>query len=65
MIDSVPAVKKYTWEGKYKRLAFLPGYMTAGNLVLDGTTHKVALKLNAHDQLSSLSVWLTKDLTTS
>ena len=50
MIDSVPAVKKYTWEGKYKRLAFLPGYMTAGNLVLDGTTHKVALKLNAHDQ---------------
>lgn len=30
MIDSVPAVKKYTWEGKYKRLAFLPGYMTAG-----------------------------------
>ena len=50
MIDSVPTVKKYTWEGKYKRLAFLPGYMTAGNLVLDGTTHKVALKLNAHDQ---------------
>lgn len=49
MIDSVPAVDKYTWEKKYKRLAFLPGYITEGNLVLTGTTHKVAMNANAHD----------------
>ena len=50
MIDSVPAVDKYTWEKKYKRLAFLPGYIADGKLELEGTTHKVALKTNAHDQ---------------
>ena len=50
MIDSVPAVDKYTWEKKYKRLAFLPGYITNDCLVLEGTTHNVALKTNAHDK---------------
>lgn len=51
MVDSVKAgVDKYTWEAKYKRLAFLPGYFTADTLVLEGTTKNVALSTeNKHD----------------
>jgi len=50
MIDSVPAVKKYTWEGKYKRLAFLPGYIANDTLTIEGTTKVVGLsKVNQHD----------------
>ena len=51
MIDSVPANKLYTWENKYSRLAFLPGYMTADTLFIEDTNKKVALStLNKHDQ---------------
>lgn len=50
MIDSVPAVDKYTWEKKYKRLAFLPGYIANDTLTLEGTTKVVGLsKVNQHD----------------
>lgn len=61
MIDSTKAgVKLYKWENKYTRLAFLPGYIADGNLVLDGTTHKVALKANAHD-MAKFSFRLVSD----
>ena len=51
MIDSVPVNKMYTWENKYSRLAFLPGYITEDTLFVENTDKKVALStLNKHDQ---------------